>query len=526
MSFPEQWNADHIQANSITTDRLTVGIHPNLLKSKYTDFQSFANNGDIGSGVGNGTAKCDTGNFYIGDRCLEMIASATNNFVYLGSSVTDYNIRLEASTKYIVSYYAMAASGTPNVRGYIKQDDAALKVFISQAITASWARYQFIVTTDANLTNSGLLLINNDTNGATVYFDAIQVEKASDATSPEAQPYTPSGTVEIYGGQIEANSITATQIAAGTITATQIKGTGFGTLTITSGKIVINVADALEIGGSGNINLLAGGDINLTASDTNPSLITWIGKHTLAASVSKQGLGFFPNAANTDYWGVGYDILNDTAKKYQYIYLYSYLQTVIGSYYGVNQYGEIEFYSDSNDGRVDIKARDGDTEYVLRWDGPGILLPLQAGRSLGSSTYKWHQGWFNDYIIAEGGIHVGGTSDPGTDNLLVDGKISSGTATITASADNTDVSGINTLFINPAAAVVIGAFIGGVNGQELRVVVIDDDQDVKLEHNKGTGNQNIFLHKGLDETIDSHYGGWNLVCDGSNWYDESHAKHV
>ena len=26
----------------------------------------------------------------------------------------------------------------------------------------------------------------------------------------------------------------------------------------------------------------------------------------------------------------------------------------------------------------------------------------------------------DDYLTAEGGIHVGGTSDPGTDNLLVD----------------------------------------------------------------------------------------------------------
>ncbi len=135
-------------------------------------------------------------------------------------------------------------------------------------------------------------------------------------------------------------------------------------------------------------------------------------------------------------------------------------------------------------------------------------------------------------ILADLSGHAAATFDfnsqnvTGVANLVVDGRTSSGWATIIASADNTDVSGINTLFIHPSAAVVIGAFIGGVIGQELRVVIVDDDQNVTLEHNEGTANQNIFLHKGLDETIDSHYGGWNLVCDGTSWYDESHAKHV
>ena len=32
----------------------------------------------------------------------------------------------------------------------------------------------------------------------------------------------------------------------------------------------------------------------------------------------------------------------------------------------------------------------------------------------------------NDYLVALGGIHVGGTSDPGTDNLVVDGDVSVG----------------------------------------------------------------------------------------------------
>ena len=213
--------ATQIATNTITVDKLTTGLSPNLLKAKYTDFQSFANDDNIGT-VYDGTATCDTGDFYIGDRCLKMIASAANNITYLGSSSINYNIRLEPSTKYIVSYYAKASSGTPTVGGYIKQDDTALKTLGTTTITTSWVRYQFTVTTDINLTDSGVLRINNDTDGATVWFDAIQVEKASAATSPEATPYKPSGVVEIHGGQIEADTITATQIDAGTITADKL----------------------------------------------------------------------------------------------------------------------------------------------------------------------------------------------------------------------------------------------------------------------------------------------------------------
>ena len=33
------------------------------------------------------------------------------------------------------------------------------------------------------------------------------------------------------------------------------------------------------------------------------------------------------------------------------------------------------------------------------------------------------------------------------------------------------------------------------------------------------------MHEGTDETIGT-WGGFTLVCDGSNWYDVSHAKHV
>lgn len=97
-----------------------------------------------------------------------------------------------------------------------------------------------------------------------------------------------------------------------------------------------------------------------------------------------------------------------------------------------------------------------------------------------------------------------------------------------APQDNVDVSNVNVLFLDCAANdVVIGGFVGGKNGQVLHICrLCAAANNATLEHNEGTGNQDIFLHAGGDETLTGEYGGWCLACNGSSWYDMSHAKHV
>ena len=113
-----------------------------------------------------------------------------------------------------------------------------------------------------------------------------------------------------------------------------------------------------------------------------------------------------------------------------------------------------------------------------------------------------------------------------TGDLNVSKKISSGTATLTASSDDYDVADINVLFITTAGgAVVLGGLKNGVDGQYLHIARKDATNDFTLEHLEGVGTQDIYMHEGTDETIDS-WGGFTLVCDGSNWYDVSHAKYV
>ncbi len=111
-------------------------------------------------------------------------------------------------------------------------------------------------------------------------------------------------------------------------------------------------------------------------------------------------------------------------------------------------------------------------------------------------------------------------------SLKLNGGFASRTATITASSDTTNVSGINTLFINITGDIVLGGLIGGVNGQALNIVMLGNFVNhVRIEHMEGIGGSQDFVnHTGVDEDI-SH-GGSIYVCNGTNWYDTSHARHV
>lgn len=97
-----------------------------------------------------------------------------------------------------------------------------------------------------------------------------------------------------------------------------------------------------------------------------------------------------------------------------------------------------------------------------------------------------------------------------------------------APQDDVDVANVNILFIDASANdVTIGGFVNGINGQVLFVTKLDESaNDVTLEDHEGGGNQDIHLHAQGDETLVNEHGGWILACNGTDWYDCSHAKHV
>lgn len=97
-----------------------------------------------------------------------------------------------------------------------------------------------------------------------------------------------------------------------------------------------------------------------------------------------------------------------------------------------------------------------------------------------------------------------------------------------APQDDVDISNVNILFLDATTNdIIIGGFVGGINGQVLHVTKVDHGaNNVTLENEEAGGNQDIHLHAEADETLINEHGGWILACNGSGWYDCSHAKHV
>jgi len=111
-------------------------------------------------------------------------------------------------------------------------------------------------------------------------------------------------------------------------------------------------------------------------------------------------------------------------------------------------------------------------------------------------------------------------------SLDLSGVLTTGSTTVAATGptDNLDVSGANVVKIDTGDNnVTIGGFTGGVADQVLYVVIVDATNDAIIENAESTGNQDIYLESAEDETKSSTYGGWILVCDGSNWYQTGGA---
>jgi hypothetical protein len=116
-----------------------------------------------------------------------------------------------------------------------------------------------------------------------------------------------------------------------------------------------------------------------------------------------------------------------------------------------------------------------------------------------------------------GGNDIGGVSNITCTGTMRPSKIVADAVVVSSGSDSVDVSAANSVFLNTASgSITIGAFVGGVEGQVICVVRGSSINSATLEHNEGTGNQNIFLYAGADQTI-TGYGGWWLFCDGSNW---------
>jgi hypothetical protein len=142
---------------------------------------------------------------------------------YLGQTTTDYNIKLDPSTTYLLSCYLYnntpGTAATVNAR-IINQAGTALAVSTQNLVNATgWNRYTWVITTDS-ATTSGIITITNNAaaNGATstFYVDGVQLEQQLTSAQTPSR-WTPPGQTAISGYQIQTGAIqsTATTVVNG-----------------------------------------------------------------------------------------------------------------------------------------------------------------------------------------------------------------------------------------------------------------------------------------------------------------------
>lgn len=248
-------SADRIGARSITVDKMTVGDSPNLVKKGFDSFEQLPVNSSPFSG-GNVAAHYTTNTYALdGDKSLLFRGTSTDNYLYLGSSSTDYHIPVNAGSSYIYSFFAYNPSSTAaSVGGYVRTNDAnnTHHQIVNRSITSSngWTRFEAKFTVPSGA-NKAVMRIDIDTANVNVYFDCFMLEMA-DANTTEAGLWKPASVVEIHGGNIRANSITADAIAANTITATEIKS--LNGLNVGNGQFVINSSGNVSMGSNTVLN--------------------------------------------------------------------------------------------------------------------------------------------------------------------------------------------------------------------------------------------------------------------------------
>lgn len=153
----------------------------------------------------------------------------------------------------------------------------------------------------------------------------------------------------------------------------------------------------------------------------------------------------------------------------------------------------------------------GDTK-ELRWLNENTFIRgTDATNSLALGTSN------NDRLTIIGNGNVGiAVTDPHS-KLEVNGAISSSVITVSASTDNANVAGANTIFADTTQAVTIGGCTGGVLGQVVHIVKITAANNLTIEHANLGSDQPIYAPGSANITVTT-YGGVTMICDGDRWF--------
>lgn len=229
-------DAARLAANSISTDKLTVGQGGNLYPV-YDSFEQVTNDTlSYLSASGATPAVVKTAYAYHGAKVLRIVTDSgvTNGYVHLGHSSNGYGqIRLTTG-RYVASGYVRCTSSgsSASVRINVFGRDSrgatwntgeyTLLGNATKTIGTTWTRIEVPFTLSSNQFVS--LSVVLQAASETIYCDCFQIEEV--ASGQGAGTWHPAGTTQIDGGTIVAQSIKAESLDVDSLFAEDITATG------------------------------------------------------------------------------------------------------------------------------------------------------------------------------------------------------------------------------------------------------------------------------------------------------------
>jgi len=198
---------------------VNIGSGVNIMYAPYTDFDLSSAPPTVDA-TAETSSSLDSSEYVFGDKSLKIdMTGFTSDLLYFGSSVTDYNVKIEPNTKWLVSYYAKGVDTDISLRPRIRLSNGThypTTYTDDIVLTTSWARYSMVVDlTDApNTATNGILLmyVENDDNATMFYLDGIMIEAIPDGSllTPDSSPFSLPGVTKIDGSQITTGLIQST----------------------------------------------------------------------------------------------------------------------------------------------------------------------------------------------------------------------------------------------------------------------------------------------------------------------------
>ncbi len=234
-------NGQYIEVRSISAQSLNIGLNPNIYNCGYDTLDQITNSTIYYNAKTSGVVSTidlingpDFGVFPpYGTKCLRIVSSVEDKYVYLGHSSNGYGcVPVEPGKKYKASCYVCAPPGATNripaefyiVKHTGKNTTNSKHESSYKEVGSSWERFELSFTGDSIYPYVSIR-VDVDSSG-TLFWCCFQIEEISDSSQP-ASPFKPSGTTTINGGSILTKSIKSESISVDDLSALEATLSGF-----------------------------------------------------------------------------------------------------------------------------------------------------------------------------------------------------------------------------------------------------------------------------------------------------------